>query len=205
MMKEILTKSSRVYSVVKTELLDGTLRTGEWIDVPALAQRIGVSPTPVRYALFELAGEGLIQAHDRQGFHTFAFDDESLRDLFELRSDLFLVAASSAVAATRSPELAATAPEPEDISHAVTSFFADLAGAARRPQLRQAIERIDDRLRPVQRAKLEIVPGLKEEYRAIASAWRQRDMATLAATVKAACQLRLSLVPDILAALRRGR
>lgn len=204
-MKEMLSKSSRVYSVVKNELLDGTLRAGEWIDVPALALRVGVSPTPVQHGLFVLTGEGLIQAHDRQGFHTPNYDEENLRDLFQLRTDLFLMAASSAASESRGPEISLTVPKREEISRTISGLFLDLATASRRPLLREMIERLDDRLRLVQSAKLEIVPGLEEEYLAIVGAWKQRDLSALTEIVTEACQRRLALIPEILAALRRPR
>lgn len=204
-MKEMLSKSSRVYSVVKSELLDGTIRTGKWIDVPALALRIGVSPTPVKYALFELAGEGLLQAHDRQGFHTQVFDEENLRDLFELRSNLFLMAASKVATDTAGPELSLTVPSRDQIPGAITGFFLDLASFGRRPQLRESIARLDDRLRLVQSAKIDILPDMEEEYRNVAHAWKQRDIGRLVEVVTDACQLRLALIPELIAAMRHTR
>jgi len=201
----MLSKSSRVYSVVKSELLDGTLRSGKWIDVPSLAQRIGVSPTPVRYALFELVGEGLLQAHDRQGFHTQMFDEENLRDLFELRSSLFLMAASKAAHGTSGPELSLTVPSRDQIPGAITSLFLELASFSRRPQLRESIARLDDRLRLVQSAKLDILPDMEDEYRDIAVAWKQRDISRLVEVVTYACQVRLALIPQLIAAMRYPR
>lgn len=49
-----------VYETLKREILDLTLEPGSAIDEVKLAERFGISRTPVREAMVKLAGEGLV-------------------------------------------------------------------------------------------------------------------------------------------------
>lgn len=51
-----------VYGVLRDEILNLTLPPGSPIDEVALAERFGMSRTPIREALVRLAGEGLVEA-----------------------------------------------------------------------------------------------------------------------------------------------
>ena len=75
------------------------LRLREWVlagDLPAggrvtevmLAQRLGVSRTPVRAALVKLAQEGLLQALPNGGFVVRTFSEQEVADAIELRGTL---------------------------------------------------------------------------------------------------------------------
>ena len=201
-MKEPLSKSSRVYTLVKRELLDGTLPADHWIDVPRLARKIGVSLTPVRYALYELSGEGLLEAHARQGFYTPELDENTLRDLFELKTNFYLTAARSSRPPPRPVEPLPTMPARENIPLATAQLFMGMANAAGRPQLRRFIELTNDRLRLVQRFKLDLISDLEDEFADIYGAWARGDTAGIEDAVERSGRRRLSLVSEITARLR---
>ncbi|SAL80825.1 GntR family transcriptional regulator [Caballeronia arvi] len=55
----------QVYQLLREDLLSGTLAAGTRLVELDLAQRYGVSRTPVREALFQLAREGLVAQTDR--------------------------------------------------------------------------------------------------------------------------------------------
>ena len=50
-----------VYDLVRDEILDLVLPPGSPIDEVQLAERFGMSRTPIREALVRLAGEGLVE------------------------------------------------------------------------------------------------------------------------------------------------
>lgn len=52
---------SRVAEALREALVVGELEPGSIYSAPALAQRLGVSATPVREAMMELAQEGLVE------------------------------------------------------------------------------------------------------------------------------------------------
>lgn len=78
----------QVYSRLKAMVLSGELAAGERLTEEHLAQRLGVSRTPVREALHKLASEGLIQALSTRGFRVSGESREEMEEVFELRAVL---------------------------------------------------------------------------------------------------------------------
>jgi DNA-binding GntR family transcriptional regulator len=58
--------ADEVYEAIKALIVNGSLRSGSAISQVALAQRLGVSRTPVREALRRLQAEGWIEARHQQ-------------------------------------------------------------------------------------------------------------------------------------------
>jgi DNA-binding GntR family transcriptional regulator len=73
----------QVYNIFHEELKTGTLKPGERLNELALAKRYGVSRTPVREALFQLAREGLLVS-DERSFRLPTDTPEDLRDRIEV-------------------------------------------------------------------------------------------------------------------------
>ena len=53
--------SRKVYRVLKTEIIKGSLKTGTKLLEGKIAEQMGVSRTPIREALRELAAEGFVK------------------------------------------------------------------------------------------------------------------------------------------------
>ncbi|MDX1527609.1 MAG: GntR family transcriptional regulator, partial [Gammaproteobacteria bacterium] len=66
----------------------GNLKPGVRLDETALAKQFGVSRTPVREALHQLAAGGMVQRRARQGATVTALAESELRQLFEVMADL---------------------------------------------------------------------------------------------------------------------
>jgi DNA-binding GntR family transcriptional regulator len=73
-------------------ILAGEFEQGERLYPDRLSERFGVSATPVREALMQLASEGFIEATQRRGFHIRVPTPARLRELFEVRLGLELTA-----------------------------------------------------------------------------------------------------------------
>jgi len=73
---------------LEREIFAGTLRPGERLDENGLARRFGVSRTPVREALLQLASAGLIEMRPRQGAVVAAITVQQLLQMFEVMADL---------------------------------------------------------------------------------------------------------------------
>jgi GntR family transcriptional regulator, vanillate catabolism transcriptional regulator len=69
-------------------ILRGELAPGERLAEVALAERLGVSRTPIRQALPALAREGLLAAAGRRGFVVRSFSPEDVLDAIETRGVL---------------------------------------------------------------------------------------------------------------------
>lgn len=85
--------SDRAYRVLRDEILDGDLAAGAVLGEVELAERLGVSRTPVREALSRLVADGLVATSGARGLEVTAFDDEHLDELYELREALEVTAA----------------------------------------------------------------------------------------------------------------
>ena len=73
---------------IRDDIVSGALRFGERITMDALASRYGVSHMPVREALRELQGEGLVQIEPNRGARVRSIDSSFVENLFEIRTAL---------------------------------------------------------------------------------------------------------------------
>ncbi|HVJ54684.1 MAG TPA: GntR family transcriptional regulator [Aliidongia sp.] len=69
------------------EITSGHLHPGAELDEHEIAKRFGVSRTPVREALRELASAGLVSIQPRRGVRVAALTPDHLGDLFELMAE----------------------------------------------------------------------------------------------------------------------
>lgn len=72
---------AQVLAELRRALAAGELAPGQVYSAPALAERHGVSPTPVREAMQRLASEGLVETVPNRGFRVV---EQSARDTAEL-------------------------------------------------------------------------------------------------------------------------
>lgn len=66
-------------------VITGEMRPGELYSAPALAEQFGVSATPVREAMLDLVGEGLMEPVRNKGFRVTEPSEKELDDLTEVR------------------------------------------------------------------------------------------------------------------------
>ncbi|WP_326585526.1 GntR family transcriptional regulator [Streptomyces sp. NBC_00481] len=76
----------RVADALRAALIAGELRPGEVYSAPALAARFGVSATPVREAMLDLAKEGLVDTVPNKGFRVTAVTEKQLDEYTQVRS-----------------------------------------------------------------------------------------------------------------------
>lgn len=84
--------SVEVYQEIKKALFDGTWPAGARLDRKQLAERFGISQTPVNDALNRLTGEGLLESRLHDGFFVPDYSDLELADLFAVRAGLESIA-----------------------------------------------------------------------------------------------------------------
>ncbi|MET8137095.1 MULTISPECIES: GntR family transcriptional regulator [unclassified Streptomyces] len=76
----------RVADALRAALIAGELRPGEVYSAPTLAARFGVSATPVREAMLDLAKEGLVDTVPNKGFRVTAVSEKQLDEYTHIRS-----------------------------------------------------------------------------------------------------------------------
>jgi DNA-binding GntR family transcriptional regulator len=87
-----------VYEALKERIMDQGLAPGSRLNIDALAEELGTSPTPVREALTRLAAERLVQFVPFKGYSVMPLlDQRQLADLMHVRSLLEADAARLAV------------------------------------------------------------------------------------------------------------
>ena len=72
--------TDQVYEAITARILNGTFRPGDRLDVNWLADKLEVSPTPVKNALSLLANEGLVQILPRNGTFVTQVSRRSLEE-----------------------------------------------------------------------------------------------------------------------------
>src|SRR6478672_1129091 len=82
------TSSERVVASVREMILDGRLVAGARLGEVELADRLGVSRTPVREALSRLAAEGLVEMVANRGARVATWTVAELEGVFDLRVTL---------------------------------------------------------------------------------------------------------------------
>jgi DNA-binding GntR family transcriptional regulator len=70
---------------IRIGIITGEIQAGQLYSIGVVAERLGVSATPVREALLDLANEGLIEVRRNRGFLVPELTDEDLDELFQLR------------------------------------------------------------------------------------------------------------------------
>ncbi|MEU0519137.1 GntR family transcriptional regulator [Streptosporangium sp. NPDC006007] len=75
----------QVAHALRAALITGEMRPGVVYSAPVLAAQFGVSATPVREAMLDLAKEGLVEAVRNKGFRVTELSDQDLDELTEIR------------------------------------------------------------------------------------------------------------------------
>lgn len=83
-----MSQEAKVIVQLREMILSGELAGGDRILEVALAEKIGVSRTPVRYALSVLAAEGLIIGGGKRGFTVKSFTVQDIADAIDVRGAL---------------------------------------------------------------------------------------------------------------------
>jgi DNA-binding GntR family transcriptional regulator len=93
----------QVTHALRAALVAGELRPGIVYSAPVLAAEFGVSATPVREAMLDLAKEGLVEVVRNKGFRIVGLTEQDLDDFTEIR-ELIEIPATVRVAETATAE-----------------------------------------------------------------------------------------------------
>ena len=201
-MKPKPSKSAFLYDQVRAAVLDGRYAPGERIDPAAVAEQFRTSPTPVRFALYRLVGEGTLVDHARDGFHVPLTTEVGLRDLYDWMQRLLVMACSTTNARTRKVVATSDTPDDGDIVMQTRTLFEAIASAAGHSCLYYTVLHTNDRLTPIRRVKHRLFPNAAAELAALTELWRQRRLKALRLALIEYHERRKQLVLHIVAALR---
>lgn len=109
---------------LRTAILSGELAPGALLRETDLAARLGVSATPVREALGDLAADGLVEIQPNRLKRVSAIDGAEMRDLLRIQVELWKIGYGLCVDHVGPPEL-------EQLAAAVTGIAAATAAGDR--------------------------------------------------------------------------
>lgn len=170
----------RVHEELRSDILGGRCEPGSRLREEELAERFGLSRTPVREALRRLEADGLVTVTPRRGAEVVRWRDDDLAELVELRALLEGHAARRAavgggvdlVALTelcaRMEALAPPGTEPSDGAGEITRL---------NMELHRAVHRAGGKLLPDLLARLIDVPVVRRTFHTYSEAELRRSFA----------------------------
>jgi DNA-binding GntR family transcriptional regulator len=178
---------SRIYSVVREQVIAGQLGAGAPVRDVELAKALGASRTPVREALIQLAAEGLLESHVGRGFRVPALLRSEVEEAQPLIATLEPLALANSLPCTKTQqrELERLAVRMEGTGadaaalHALdTRWHRSLLSRCPNARLLRYVEELRDVLRRYELAYLHGVEGLPlsvTEHRGIAEAFAEGE------------------------------
>lgn len=211
-MKACTSLADDVYEKVKAMAITFQVRPGERLGEVELAERFGVSRTPVREALNRLVKEDLLTFTRNRGFQCRPLDAKEIFDLYELRLTLEVAAVRLAAERAKPEELGALAdflaesravPEDTPVVDLVAldeRFHEGVARLSRNLELLKTLVNINARIRFVRWIDMENGRRLvtQDEHLRILRALQRRDAEGCAALTTRHIGRRLDQIVDVI-------
>jgi DNA-binding GntR family transcriptional regulator len=170
-----LTRAEEAYRRIKSAIFDFVLLPGEGFTESDIADRLGMSRTPVREALFRLELEGYVKVAFRSGWSVAPFDFRKLEELYDLRVLLECAAVDRLCAAEPMPDLGLLkafwlVPEKERLTDAAEvakhdeAFHSTLVAAAGNLEMARVHADVTDGIRIVRRLDFTQPPRISATY-----------------------------------------
>jgi len=98
--------TTQVYDAIRADILSGRCAPLEHLREVPLSERMGVSRTPVRLALKQLARDGFVVLRPNRGAYVAPWDRKTLSEIAEVRAHLAVMAGRLAAASVTPADLA---------------------------------------------------------------------------------------------------
>ena len=148
---------------IRDDIVAGDLQFGARITIDALATRYGVSHMPVREALRELQGEGLVVIEPNRGARVRTIDARFVENLFEIRTALAVMMVRRAAQRATAGDIAELRAI-EDLLERHIGSADHAAVVAENRRFHQTINRIAD--------NVDALPIVDKHWMLLAALWR---------------------------------
>lgn len=180
-----------VFTTLRDEILSGKLQPNEKLNTNQLANRLGVSRTPIREALNRLISVGLVETFPHRGIYIRKLSIEEIIELYYIRAALEGIAARLAVRNLKEDEMERLRQYCDDMEaqHLVGNyqklleinflFHETIYKATNSPQLQDLLFQYYNRSKPYRTLGLELPGRYKEvfdEHRQLVAALASGDM-----------------------------
>jgi DNA-binding GntR family transcriptional regulator len=92
------TTYSRVHDAILADIVKGIFASGARLKIADLCQRYGLSPMPIREALQQLQGEGIVTMEPNKGARVRTIDKDFIADVYDVRGALYGIVYRDAIA-----------------------------------------------------------------------------------------------------------
>jgi len=120
--------SEKVYSTLKNMILKGELKSGEKLNQEKLAQKLGVSRTPLLSAFSKLEKEILIEIIPRRGAFVKKLNYNEFLELYDIRARLEPLGAYEAAKNTTTHEIKKLSKILDDFKENITKYSSNNIG-----------------------------------------------------------------------------
>ena len=83
-MERFKTLKDHVYDYIAAQIRAGELTPGQRVNENIICEELGVSRTPVREALIQLAAEGVLENQARKGFTIYSMTEKDIREIYSV-------------------------------------------------------------------------------------------------------------------------
>ena len=195
-MNEFLPLRDVVFNTLRQAILTGELKPGERLMEIHLANKLGVSRTPIREAIRKLELEGLVTMIPRRGAEVAQITGKSLQDVLEVRRSLDALCAELACERISDEEIAALEAACKEFEEATYTKDARVIAAAdvalhdiiiKATNNNRLVQLVNNLAEQMYRYRFEYIKDysmhgrLVEEHRVIFEAIRKKDKVTAAA------------------------
>ncbi len=172
-----LKRADALRQVLEDEIATGRLPPGSRLEEVVLAERFGVSRTPIREALQKLSASGLVELRPRRSAVVASLSLERLLEMFEVMAETEAICGRLAARRMQSDERAALLAQHERCGEAGASGDADLYYAenaafhaliyagTHNAFLMEEARRLRRRLQPYRRLQLRVHGRLEASFR----------------------------------------
>jgi DNA-binding GntR family transcriptional regulator len=201
---------------IEDEIATGQLKPGDRLDEMSLAERFGVSRTPIREALQQLAAGGMVELRPNRGAIVSAPDPARLMEMFDVMAELeamcgrlaarrLLAEDEAALSLTLSAcRTAMDAGDPDAYYYENERFHRAIYAASGNRFLADQALSLHKRLAPFRRLQLRVRNRLKtsqREHEEILAAILDGDAATAAERLRAHVAIQGERFSDLVASL----
>lgn len=88
LMEKHLTLREKILEAIRDAIMSGVLKPGEKVAEPELAERFGISRTPIREAFRQLESEGYLTVIPRKGAVVVSFSSKEIDEFYAIKSIL---------------------------------------------------------------------------------------------------------------------
>jgi len=88
----------RVHDAILSDIVRGSFVPGARLKIADLCRRYGLSPMPIREALQQLQGEGIVVMEPNKGARVRSIDRKFIADIYDVRSALYAIVYRDAIA-----------------------------------------------------------------------------------------------------------